>query len=382
MSVGALLLAGRSIAERQLDFALGLGCDRVVCVAAGIDRQVLALQHRVEASGAQFHIISGARPLLGLVNANDELVTIADGLLLSPDEARRALAGGAGVLVLPVEAGIAAGFERIDLNHSWAGVLAMPGRLVERLGELPPDCDPIAGLLRIALQGRVPKRVLPEAVLSEGRWTLVHTRHQLTEFEPSWFRRHAAAPDWRAPGRALARLAVRQFGGRLIERGLRSDLMQGLGVILAAGGVVAAWFSTSIAGFALLAVGWLFVEGGAALVMLAQAGSEGPARRRKFDKLPGWLLDLALVSIIALSLAGAWPERLFAPLVLIGLSRVGARAIKAAWAELLEDRLVLAVVLAIAAGFTVLLPAIELLALALLALLLGLLRGTAQLTQT
>src|SRR3569623_856203 len=131
-----------------------------------------------------------------------------DGLLLAPDEAQKALAGGAGVLVLPVEAGLAAGFERIDLNHAWAGVLAMHGRLVERIAELPPDCDPVSGLLRIALQGRVPKRVLPEAVLTEERWALVRTRHQLAALDPGWIQRHAAASAWRAPGKALVCLVV------------------------------------------------------------------------------------------------------------------------------------------------------------------------------
>ena len=106
-----------------------------------------------------------------------------------------------------------------------------------RLAELPPDCDPVEGLLRIALQGRVPKRVLPEAVLAEGRWAPIRSRHQLAELEPGWFRRHAAAPDWRAPGRALARLAVRSFGGRMLERGLRPELFTALGVAVSAAGI-------------------------------------------------------------------------------------------------------------------------------------------------
>ena len=55
-----------------------------------------------------------------------------------------------GVLVLPVEAGVAAGFERIDINHAWAGALRMPGRIVAGLGDLPADWNPVAALLRLA----------------------------------------------------------------------------------------------------------------------------------------------------------------------------------------------------------------------------------------
>jgi hypothetical protein len=382
MPLGALSLAGRSLAERQLDLALALGCERIVCVSGGIDRQLLALQHRVEAAGAQFNIVNGPRQLLGLIGASDELVVIADGLLLAPDEAQTALAGGAGVLVLGVEAGVVAGFERIDLNYAWAGVLAMPGRLVERLAELPPDCDAIAGLLRIALQGRVPRRVLPEAVLADERWALIRTRQQVAELGSGWFRRHAAAPDWRAPGRALARLAVRHFGGRLLERSFRPEWLSGLGLVSVAAGVATAWVGVSMAALALLVAGWLLGEGGTALAALAQAGLGGRARPQRLRTAAGWLLDCGLVAILALSLAGTWPERLFAPLMLTGLARVAARAIPARWACLAEDRAVLALALIAAAGFGVLLPAIEVLALALLALLLGLSRRTKQLTQT
>ena len=382
MALGALTLGGRTIAERQLDFALALGCERIVCIADGLDPRVLALQHRTEAAGAQFNLVSGARWLVGLIHANDELVAIADGLLLAPDEAQKALAGGAGVLVLPVEAGLAAGFERIDLNHAWAGVLAMHGRLVERIAELPPDCDPVSGLLRIALQGRVPKRVLPEAVLTEERWALVRTRHQLAALEPGWFQRHAAASDWRAPGKALARLAVRRFGAVLLERRVRASALTGAGLLLAALGIVAAGFGGAIGAFVLFAAGWLLAEGGSALATLALVGLDSDRGPERFAKLADWLFDLALVAIVALALSGAWPERAFAPVILVGLLRIAARLAPPRWSDALEDRALLAVLLALATTVAVLLPAVELLAVAVLALLLGLLRGTAQLTQT
>ena len=383
MPLGAIPFAGRRLAERQLDLALALGCERVVCVAGGIDSQVLALQHRVEGAGAQFNVISGAAPLLALVHANDELIAIADGLLLAPDAANNALAGGPGVLVLPVETGMAAGFERIDLNHAWAGVLAMPGRLVERLAELPPDCDPIEGLLRIALQGRVPKRVLPEALLAEDRWAPVRARHQAAELEPAWFRRHAAAPDWHAPGRALARLAVRRFGGRLLERRLRPELLAALGAILSGAGAVCAWFWSSVPALALLAGGALCVEGATAFAALARGGMGQQMRLGKFDNAPAWCVDVALVVILALAMPGAWLERLFAPLVLVGLLRLAAGMVSPRWAELSEDRATLAVLLAVASAFGLPFPAVAGLALGLLALLLfGLARGSARLTQT
>ncbi len=72
---------GRSLAERQLDLVLSLGCERIVCLSQGFDRGLVALQHRAEAAGAKFNLIAGPRPLAGLVNAADELLVVGEGLL-------------------------------------------------------------------------------------------------------------------------------------------------------------------------------------------------------------------------------------------------------------------------------------------------------------
>ena len=195
---------GKTIAQRQIELVLALGCERVVCLADNLGPALIALQHQVEAAGAKFHVISVPRALCGLVYATDELIVLGDGLLPLAEEARAILAKGNSVVVLPSETGISAGFERIDMNYAWAGALAMPGKLVERLNELPQDCDGVASLLRIALQSKVPERSLPETVLGEGRWAVLGSNQDAASLEPSWFRRYVPKSDLFAPGRWLA----------------------------------------------------------------------------------------------------------------------------------------------------------------------------------
>ena len=126
--LAALSLAGASLAERQVELALALGCERIICLASGFEKGVSGLQRRADAAGVKFNAVSGPRALLGLVGATDSLIAIAEGVLADADIAGAALTDGEGVLVLPVEAGLAAGFERIDLNHAWAGILSMQDR--------------------------------------------------------------------------------------------------------------------------------------------------------------------------------------------------------------------------------------------------------------
>lgn len=379
--LAVLALAGHTLAERQLELLIGLGCERVICLSGSVGRDLIALQHRAEAHGARFNLIAGPRQMSGLVNSADELIVVADGLLPATAEAKATLASGTGVVVLPVEPGIAAGFERIDLNHAWAGLLGMPGALVERINQLPPDCDTISALLRIALQGRVPERSLPEAVLAERRWALITSREMLAQLEPDWFRRHIAPPSLWAPGRAAARLGMRKWGGTLLAKGWKPSFLAAAGIALAGLGVVSAWFEHAVAGIILCGLGWISGQAGAALAMLARAGSDREEGGRRSLALAAILIDLAFVAVLALALHGTRAERLFPPLVLLGALRIASAYIPAKWAEIAQDRAALALLLAIAAAAGVLLPAIQLLVLLLIAALLGFSRESGQITR-
>jgi len=379
--LATLVLAGRSLADRQLDLALALGCERIVCLSQGLGKGLLALQQRAEAAGAKFNLIAGPRPLAGLVSAADELVVIVEGLVPALPEAKQAFESGAGVLALPVEAGIAAGFERIDLNHAWGGILAMPGRLVERLTQLPPDCDTVAALLRIALQGRVPYRPISETVLAEKRWALIRGRKEVADLEPVWLRRYMPASTPFAPGRAAARLAMRANGAKLLAKGWRPLFPAVAGAFIALSGVAAAWVGQGVIGLLACGLAWLCAEASSALAAIARAGVEDGTPPDRSGNIVGWIIDLALLIVLALMLSGTWHERIFAPATLLAVAILCARSVAAKGGELAQDRAILAVFLAVSAAAGALLPVIQLLALVLLCVLIFVSRGSSRLTQ-
>ena len=103
---GLLTIAGRSVAALQLELALRLGCERIVCLADGLNEGILPLLHRAEAAGASFHALAGARALSGLVKAQDELFIFAEGVVPDPPLVGELLGERSGIVALPAEAGV------------------------------------------------------------------------------------------------------------------------------------------------------------------------------------------------------------------------------------------------------------------------------------
>ncbi len=331
----------------------------MVCLADNLGPGLIALQHEVEAAGAKFHVISVPRALCGLVYATDELIVLADGVLPLADEAQDVLAKGNAVLVVSAEAGIPAGFERIDLNHAWAGALAMPGRLVERLNELPQDCDGISALLRIALQGRVPERMLPDAVLADGRWAMLNSNQQAAMLEPAWFRRHAAATDPFSPGRWLAYRFTAHFGVTWLNRGIRPVYLLLCAALLLCGAVLAGWMGRIPAGFAALALAWLFADAGQSLDRGERAGNNGSFLLAKSLRAFAIVADIGIVILLALAMDGMFAslfELLFVPLALIGLIWLVPGLSRSRWSRVFGDRPLLAIILGFGGLADVLLP--------------------------
>ena len=180
------VFAGKGVAERQLEFALALGCNAVICLSSSLSAPQIALQHAAERARARFHCTGDAHAVARMAASAEQLVVLAPGLVPLATEAHEALTRGDCILTFPAEAGIAAGFERIDLHHAWGGALSMPGRLAGALTSLPQDCDAVSALLRIAAQARLPHTELSEKLLASGQWVLPGSQSDLAEAETAW----------------------------------------------------------------------------------------------------------------------------------------------------------------------------------------------------
>ncbi len=375
------LIAGKSLARRQLDFALAAGCERVIVLGNGAAPEAIALRHAAEERGARFQSIGDAHGLLGAVAAADELVVLAPGLLPEDARALEALERGSAVLVLPAGPGVAAGFERIDLERAWGGALVLPGRLVERLADLPADSDATAALLRVALQARVAEKRLPEEALAEGGWAIAGAGDDAALRQQAWLKRNLPPESGFGAARPLVGIGLRRFAIPLLgEPRALTGLWSGVGLALlgATGTAMAEWPATS---FVFVALAALLAEFAAGLAHLRDAPF-GTACKHWLWRLVPCLIDAALAACAALAIDGSWLHRLFPPLVLVGVLHAARPRRWHGPAALLGDRALLALVLAFAAALDLAEPAVMLAALAIVALDAAVFRARARITPT
>lgn len=366
-----LRLGAVTLARHQLGVMLALGCERIVCLAPAASDDIGRLQSATEAAGARFHWIAEPRALVGLVTAIDDVVAMGDGLLAWPPTAIALLEAGPAVLVQPVDAGMAAGFERIDLNQADAGAFRMPGRLVQRLAELPADCAGFSALQRIALQGGVPQRTIPHAALAQGQWLLVRSEAEAHAAEDRWIRLQTASEAGGHASLLAAQWAVRRLGPALLHAG------SGYGAVLTAAAMtallalVAGGYQWAATGFVLAAIAWFLLCAAGLLARVERETLHLPALRLMRGPVLSWAMD-ALLAVLMVQNAAYPPgqnllERAFAPAMLLGLARLAPQTLPKRLAYWLEDRGLLALLLAAAGIVGVLRPGIEAAAVMLLA---------------
>lgn len=344
-----LRVGGGFVARHQLALALAAGCRRIILVAKAFAPEFAQLQRDAELAGAAFHIVASAPGLSPLVSAADEVLVIAEGLLPTPGDALPLLSGSQAVLVQPAEAGLAAGFERIDLNHAFAGLMLIPGRLVDRLMEMPADIDPSGVLLRLALQAGVQQRVVPDSVLSGGHWLLIRNEAEAQAAEERWMARHTSGGPG-TPGEWLARFAVRRFGAALLHENGSIPVGRGLGVAGVLLALSLGWFGWLTVALVLTGAGWVLLRAVELLGQLQCDALGQPVRWPWVGAAFALGLDLVLIALLTLAepeLPGqTLPERAFPAVMLIGLLRLLPRSAAPPGGAWYADRMTVSLILA------------------------------------
>lgn len=356
---GYLRVAGHSVIRHQMALAFALGCARIIVLSEILSAQLSELQELAEERGVQFHVLAASRSLVSLIAPEDDLIVLGDGLLTLPHDALERINEGQGVLVLPVESGLPAGFERIDINSAWGGVMHVPGRIAAGLGDLPGDWNAPSALLRLAMQAGVRQVPIPAGAVESGRWTIIRSEAEAHALEPRWLRLHTTAPNGRSPGEGLAAALVHWLGPALLHAGTRPSLVLLAAFLLALLGLGSGWLGVSGPGFMLLALAWLAQRTARLLARIDRDSLLRPAPWFNPETLFVGGLDAMFIvmcswrSAVAQASGNPAGLSLFAPIVLFALLRLAPRILGPtkrgkSLGQWLEDRFVTGGALALA----------------------------------
>jgi hypothetical protein len=337
----------RPLALQQLSFAAAMGCRQIIVVAEREGAESLALAGRARLLGLTVRFVRNAHGLLGAVSAAEELLVVSPELRPEAPQVAGQLQHGTAILTLPADGAVEAGFERIDGERAWAGVAIIPGQLVERLADLPPDCDAAAALLRIALQAGVRELELDDAVMAQGCWSLAPGGRARRLSGEAWLRRQL---HWRGrqdvTGRAASTIIGRWLDP-LLYRGGEASGAWALSLLLLAMALVLPLAGLPAWGLAALAPAVLLQDLAGRLRRMAAGPFAAKGPHGRIARYFSIAVDATLLAGLASAIDGNWANRLFPPLVLLAALHAPVadrRPWQAGW---MGDRMALAALLAL-----------------------------------
>lgn len=344
-----LPLGGRPLIAWQIDLAKALGCEKLLCLAEGGDETAERVRKEAAKAGLEIELLGGPRHLLGKITADQDLVVIADGLLMDPELARVHFADRRGVGAISDYPGVEKGFERIDPELAWAGILVARGSVGEQLSQMPADGDTISLLLRMALQSGTRVIRIDELHLGTGELLLARSSSDLADRERSLLDNSTAKVSWAGVGEKLASRLARRLAPEQLDRG--PGLALGAGLVLLCGALGAAWNEWPISALAALALGAFIISLSQALRHL-RTRLHGQLTNQRLSMVINGLVDTFIIAALAIiDMPDAIIDVMFEPILLVGLWRLSAALAPPAFKPFWRDRTSLALVLLGLASF-------------------------------
>ncbi len=342
-------LGGRPLIAWQMDLAKALGCDKLLCLAEGGDDTSTEVENQAELAGLPLEFLGGPRHLPSKITADQDLVVIADGLVMDPELAREHFLDRRGVAAVADYPGVEKGFERIDPELAWAGLLVARGSIGEQLSDMPADGDTVSLLLRMALQSGARVVRLDELHLSTGEILLARAPSDLADREKSLLDNSAAKVSWAGLCEKLASRFARALSPEYLPRG--PELAIGLGALMLVAALVSSWCGMLALALAVLAIGGFGISVSQALRHL-RTRLHGGLLNRKLSMSINALVDAAIIGTLAIAgFSQSWIDAVFEPILLVGLWRLAARLAPAPMRPFWRDRTSLAIILLMIASF-------------------------------
>ncbi|AUW58461.1 hypothetical protein C1T17_10450 [Sphingobium sp. SCG-1] len=251
-----LHFAGHSLVEYQARQAAEAGASHVMILVGAVTQPLSRAVDRLTADGIPVMLVRDMVSLVREAPRDRDMMLIADGAIIAQKHITAVSAHPGNVLLAADDSRATAGFERIDGQHRWAGLLRVSPDLLFGTLDMLGDWDLELTLMRAAVQAGGYRIVVPQEDILEGRIALVDSQASADLVAQALLGGQSEAPSTEggAEHYLLSRIATR-IAPMLLRTQVPATQVRIGGIALSAMGVIAVMLAWPLFGMLLMLCG-------------------------------------------------------------------------------------------------------------------------------
>ena len=178
-------VAGETLIERQAARLADVGVTHVAVAVATVPAELIATCDRIRRRGMKVTPVREASDLVALVEPDDRIILVADGLRAGGMHYAAIAKPGSPAILVTGDTVLTQGFERIDATRRWGGLAAISQPMVAELAAMPGEWDMMLTLLRMAVQAGARRLYCEPALFEQGEIAIVADRPTAALIEQS-----------------------------------------------------------------------------------------------------------------------------------------------------------------------------------------------------
>lgn len=182
-------VAGETLIERQAARLADVGVTHIAVAVAAVPAELLAVCDRIRSRGLKVTPVRAASDLVPLVEADDQILLVADGLRAGGTHYAAIAKPGSPAILVTGDTVLTQGFERIDATRRWGGLASVSPPMVAELAAMPGEWDMMLTLLRLAVQAGARRLYCEPALFEHGEIAIVADRPTAALIEQSSLQR-------------------------------------------------------------------------------------------------------------------------------------------------------------------------------------------------
>ena len=182
-------VAGETLIERQAARLADVGVAHIAVAVGAVPGELLAACDRIRRRGMKVTPVRTASDLVPLVEGDDRIILVADGLRAGGTHYAAIAKPGSPAILVTGDTMLTQGFERIDATRRWGGLASISQPMVADIAAMPGEWDMMLTLLRLAVQAGARRLYCEPALFEQGEIAIVADRPTAALIEQSSLQR-------------------------------------------------------------------------------------------------------------------------------------------------------------------------------------------------